>query len=191
MEKPTCRVEGCDRTSRYPKIRLCNPHYLRDRRFGDPLGSGAKPQQTTRERFDAKVIVRDTGCWEWSAGHFQATGYAILCMKCDDGKWRPKLAHRIGYEMYVGSIPDDLVIDHLCRNRGCVNPAHLQPVTHQDNVLRGFAPSAVSVRANRCHRGHEFTAENTYIKHRPNGRTKRDCRTCARLRDAKRQPRRR
>jgi hypothetical protein len=104
-------------------------------------------------------------------------------MRCPDGKWRPRLAHRIAYELFIGPIPNGLHIDHLCRNRGCVNPVHLEPVTQQENMLRGYAPSAVSHRANRCHRGHEFTPENTYIKHRPNGRIKRDCKECARMRD--------
>jgi hypothetical protein len=71
-----------------------------------------------------------------------------------DGKVR--LAHRVIYEYLVGPIPDGLSIDHLCRVRHCVNPAHLEPVTHRENVLRGQAPTAVNGRKTRCKRGHEF-----------------------------------
>lgn len=135
--------------------------------------------QTTRARFEAKILPRESGCWEWSAGHFKATGYALFCMKCPDGKWRPTTAHRISHELYIGPIPEGLVIDHLCRNHGCVNPAHLEAVTTRVNLARGMAPSAIAVRENCCARGHEYTPENTHV--RPNG--KRECRECTRARD--------
>lgn len=174
MSKGTCTVSGCDRPIRYKA--LCNAHYLRKLRHGDPLASGRTPK-TLRERFESKVIRAENGCWEWSGSHFQATGYAIFNVPSDrDGRWRPATGHRVSYELHVGPIPDGLSIDHLCRNRGCVNPAHLEPVTTRVNMLRGEAPSAVSVRENRCLQGHEFTPENTYTK--PNG--KRQCRECLR-----------
>lgn len=189
MEERTCRIEGCVKPWRYPKIDLCNAHYLRNQRHGDPLYVAPRP--TLRERFDSKVLKRDSGCWEWSGAHFQATGYAIFNVPSDrDGRWRPRTAHRVSYELYVGPIPDGLFIDHLCRNHGCVNPEHLEPVTPQDNVLRGEAPCAISVRENRCAKGHEFTPANTYLRRRANGKTKRECRECARRREAARPPRR-
>lgn len=178
MDKSTCTVAGCERPVRYRA--LCNAHYLRKLRHGDPLGSG---RRTLRERFESKVIRVESGCWEWSGGHFQVTGYAIFNVPSErDGRWRPVVAHRVSYELHVGPIPAGLVLDHLCRNRGCVNPAHLEAVTQQINTLRGEAPSAVSVRDNRCQQGHEFTPENTYTRMR-NGKPKRECRECIRERD--------
>ena len=151
-------------------------------------------KRTLRERFESKVIYAENGCWLWSAAHFQRTGYALFCIKSGDGKWRPTVAHRIAYELYKDPIPDGLEVDHLCHtwdtacpggpacpHRGCVNPAHLEAVTHRANNLRGRAPSAISFRENRCQQGHEFTPENTYIK--PSRPNKRECRKCMRVRD--------
>lgn len=187
VNKDKCSVPDCARPVRYKK--LCNAHYLRNMRHGDPLGSTARVPLSTSERFESKV-VRGPGCWTWTAAHFKKTGYALICMKDPrDGVWRPTVAHRVSYELFVGPIPEGKVLDHLCRNRGCVNPAHLDLVQQQENVRRGMAPSAISHRTNRCQRGHEFTPENTYVRIR-NGRVKRDCRECARRRERERSPRR-
>lgn len=86
------------------------------------------------------------------------------------------LAHRFTYELIAGEISDGLTIDHLCRNRCCVNPDHMQPVTQAENLLRGDGFVGVNARKTRCVNGHEFTDENTYV--RPNGR--RVCRACHR-----------
>jgi hypothetical protein len=122
------------------------------------------------ERFAMKVtMVRDNpaACWPWE-GAKDGKGYGRFWLK---GRDHP--AHRISYEMAHGYIPDDLEIDHLCRNRSCVNPAHLEPVTTRENLLRGKTLAARNAKATVCVNGHPFTAANTYP-----WRGKRLCRTC-------------
>lgn len=123
------------------------------------------------------------GCWLWIGSH-HPKGY---------GKVRAfgqsKLVHRFAYEVLVGPIPAGMTLDHLCRIRHCVNPAHLEPVTNRENILRGEAPPAVNATKTHCGNGHPFNAANTYIT--PHGY--RHCRACNRLAAAAykaRQPRR-
>lgn len=82
--------------------------------------------------------------------------------------------HQVIYEMIIGPIQQGLELDHLCRNHGCVNPAHLEPVTHKENVLRGTSPAAGHAKQTHCDRGHEFTPQNTLLY--DGGR--RRCKTC-------------
>lgn len=119
-------------------------------------------------RFWAKVQHSD-GCWEWQAA--TSAGYGRFGV----GK-KMMLAHRISYEMLVGPILDGLHIDHLCRNRLCVNPDHLQAVTHRENVLRGEAGMIQRMRT-ECPYGHPYDEINT---HWYQGR--RYCRACAECR---------
>ena len=120
-------------------------------------------------RFWAKVTEDDSsGCWLWT-GAIGSRGYAHFRV---DG--RTVVGHRLAYEALVGDIPAGLVIDHLCRNRSCVNPWHLEPVPERINILRGEALSAQRARQTHCKRGHEFTPENTYV-----WQTARICRPCA------------
>lgn len=108
------------------------------------------------------------GCWEWR-GACTERGYGILYR---GGK---KLrAHRHLYEEFVGPIPEKLVLDHLCRNKGCVNPSHLEPVTTRENILRGEGVTAQNAKKTECSKGHPFDAANTFW--RPEGG--RDCRKC-------------
>lgn len=109
-------------------------------------------------------------CWEWD-GPRTSMGYGIQWQGA-----RYKMAHRLSYEEHVGPIPDGLVLDHLCRNRGCINPAHLEPVTDAVNVLRGVGPTAVNAAKTECIAGHPFNDENTKI--RSHGWRK--CQECAR-----------
>lgn len=134
---------------------------------------GGKLNEKDQERFWQKVNKTD-GCWEWTAyrnafghGRFRLGGRLLL-------------AHRVSYEMMVGPIPEGLQIDHVCRNPPCVNPAHLEPVTHQENVRRGMVGKLNSANAAKTHcpRGHEYNCTNTYTR-RSGARV---CRACARER---------
>lgn len=75
------------------------------------------------------------------------------------GRRRAVLAHRLAYEILVGPVPAGLTLDHLCRNRACMNPAHLEPVTMRANVLRGEAPAARQARRTHCRHGHPLIPE--------------------------------
>lgn len=121
------------------------------------------------ERFWEKVRKGD-GCWEWLGARCEPGGYGRIRL---DGA--QLLAHRVAYEINVGAIPDDLTIDHLCGNRWCVNPEHLEPVERGENSRR-YA-SALT----HCKHGHEFTPENTRTYQR-GGRSRRACRACGRRR---------
>jgi hypothetical protein len=123
------------------------------------------------ERFWEKVEKSD-GCWVWTASQ-TSTGYGqFLVSGC------PRKAHRVAYELVVGPIPAGLVIDHLCRNRLCVNPSHLEPVTHRVNILRGTAPSVLAALRTHCVNGHEYTPGNTYFNRRGTQAGRRRCRIC-------------
>lgn len=127
-----------------------------------PLLTSAQAQ-----RFWAKV-EKTHDCWLWTAslGH---SGYGQF--GAFDTVWP---SHRIAYRQLIGPIEAGLTLDHLCRNKRCVNPAHLEPVTHHENTTRA-ASHARDLRTH-CKHGHEFTPENTYI--RSDG--SRQCKTCRR-----------
>ena len=79
-------------------------------------------------------VIQENGCWEWIGLKQPSDSY----LRPDNGygRWRGRAAHRVMYEMLVGPIPEGMELDHLCRFKACVNPAHLQPVTHAENVRR-------------------------------------------------------
>lgn len=121
-------------------------------------------------RWKRNVRVQPTGCWLWT-GPTTRNGYGVWSV--GPGKSQ-RAAHRIGYEHFVGTIPDGLQLDHLCRTRNCVNPEHLEPVTASENTLR---QDHAERRVVACPKGHPYTDDNTI---RRNGR--RYCRECDRAR---------
>lgn len=130
-------------------------------------------------RFWAKVNEQDE-CWVWT-GAILRNGYGYFGVT----KGRCIVAHRFAYMSMIGEIPEGLDLDHLCRNRACVNPYHLQPVTRRVNLRRGIGPQVSRERLGgrtHCIRGHEFTELNTYRA--PNGTRK--CRECYRVADRER-----
>ncbi|MBV6425512.1 MAG: hypothetical protein NAOJABEB_03333 [Steroidobacteraceae bacterium] len=124
-----------------------------------------------------KHVDTSSDCWLWT-GYRLPAGYGYIGPSIRGEKHQ--LAHRVSYELANGPIPDGLVIDHLCRNPPCVNPAHLEAVTHQQNTLRGNAPSAKLALQTHCKRGHELTEDNIYRD--PSHPNQRNCRICRRIR---------
>lgn len=125
-------------------------------------------------RFGTKIRIADSGCWEWTAS--LANGYGQYAIKTSRPK-RNRSSHRFAYEWFVGPIPAGMQIDHLCRNRACCNPEHLDVVTNAENSRRGAHGRLVTA----CVNGHEYTPKNTRI--RANGR--RACKECSRLQAAR------
>jgi hypothetical protein len=145
---------------------LCNKHYLELRRQGRWT---APP--TKQDRFWAKVNRRGPDeCWLWTASRYR-NGYGIF---------QGGYAHRYAYTLLVGPIPTRLTLDHLCRVRQCVNPAHMEPVTRGENVLRGESILAHNARKTHCQHGHPFDEVNTYYRLLRSGRYGRRCRECHR-----------
>lgn len=123
----------------------------------------------TIARFWAKVskhgpLWNDTPCWPWQ-GSIASTGYGVFAPPKRQYGYN-KLAHRVAYQLLVGLIPEQLTLDHLCRVRSCVNPAHLEPVSVKVNVLRGIGFTAQLAKRTHCPKGHAYDLWNTYIDKR-------------------------
>jgi hypothetical protein len=127
-----------------------------------------------RDRIRDSTSEEDRGhstpCWISKRAVTEA-GYTRICWQ---RRWY--YTHRLAYELFVGPIPEGLQLDHLCRQRACCNPAHLEPVTSRENTLRGTHPNAIASRLPHCRSGHEFTPENTRLTRQG----KRLCRECDR-----------
>ncbi len=133
--------------------------------------------KTVLERFTAKFDVRPGGdCWWWTAGQV-GNGYGRFSTGGLDIR-----AHRWAFEHWRGPIPAGLQIDHLCRNRLCVKPPHMEVVTNRVNVLRGVGPTARNARKTHCPQGHSYSGDNVYIY--PDGG--RSCRQCHNARQRRR-----
>ena len=117
-------------------------------------------------------------CWLYP-GYLDRNGYARLRVRTPDG-YRMLRVHRMIYEHLVGPIPEGLELHHRCETPACCNPAHLEPVTHRDNLLRGNGWPGVNARKTHCLHGHPFDEANTLVT--PDGR--RQCRACGRASSA-------
>jgi hypothetical protein len=119
------------------------------------------------DRFDARWTPEpNTGCWIW-IGTLDKYGYGRY------SRFHPRLAHRQSWIREHGDVPDGKHLDHLCRVRCCVNPAHLEPVTCRENLMRGKTLAAENSRKTHCAKGHAFSTENTLLI-----RGRRRCRAC-------------
>lgn len=134
------------------------------------------PTQDRLLRFARKIERTDT-CWRWIGNCHPDSGYGRMWFDRHDDR----SAHRLAYEWSGHTIPEGLTIDHLCRNRWCVNPDHLEAVSRGENTLRGDSPFSINARKTHCWRGHEFTPENTMTYNRM-----RHCRECGRIRKRER-----
>lgn len=125
------------------------------------------------DRFLSRVNRSGDGCFEWT-GRLDTNGYGAFTLTTN----QEVRAHRLAFELWGPGLPDDLEIDHLCRNPRCCRENHLEAVTHAENVRRGSSPAAYRANQTHCINGHEFTPENTYVR-REGWRM---CRECSRLR---------
>lgn len=129
-----------------------------------PQATSALTREQLYAQFLEKVEKAADGCWLWTGTKY-SNGY---------GQFKRQIAHRYSYRYAKGEIPDGLCLDHLCRNKACVNPDHLEPVTQGENLRR-----AGQGMQTHCPYGHEYTPENT----RRSTEGHRHCRACERVRD--------
>lgn len=154
---------------------LANPQLIRPS-YADVL------TEQQRAQFWARVEKGGSaGCWSW-LGPLNHQGYGLFYVT-RGGRRVAHRVHRIAWELLRSLIPDGLTLDHLCRNRGCVNPDHLEPVTSRENVRRGIGPTAINRRKTHCPQGHAYTPENTRRKAKRGDLVERFCRECQRLRN--------
>lgn len=147
--------------------------------MGHPAADTGKAVRPIEDRFWDKVRKTDT-CWQW-VGAINSAGYGSFRLSTTVSIQ----AHRWCYEVYRSPVPIDMVLDHTCRNRSCVNPDHLEVVTNRINVLRGYGACAQNARKTHCPKGHEYTPSNTYSRLL----NQRACRECRRASNRERKSR--
>jgi hypothetical protein len=164
-ERGTCSVQDCGKPT--VGLGLCSAHWQRQKKRGT-----TDERPSLEQRFWSKVDRRgDDECWPWTAGRLPGSDYGQFWVA---SAGQNVGAHRVAYELLVGPIPEGAYLDHLCRNHPCVNPAHLEPVTCQENLLRGETHAAANASKTHCPEGHPYDETNTYHM---GGR--RICRTCS------------
>lgn len=164
-----CTIDGCER-SVYGRG-WCNLHWQRWRKWGDPTYRLLHRNDPVA-RLMQKVNKVDSGCWEWT-GTMSSDGYGRFAV----GR-STTTAHRAAYSILVVPVPADLEVDHLCRNRRCVNPEHLEPVTRTENRRR-------QARCGRCPKGHVYEDHGVYVGW--DGKVR--CKPCHKEREAERRRR--
>lgn len=172
-----CVVDGCSREAR--ALSMCSSHYMRQRRWGDPTAI-KRMRGPALERFTHMYAVNEAnGCWEWR-GVLDKRGYGRFI----DENGSADMAHRWSYKHFVGAIPENLVVHHKCFNPKCVNPDHLEPATHRENIIEKGATNAAHVNSLKTHciRGHSLA--DAYIQNTRWGK-QRICRTCQKDRTRK------
>lgn len=175
-QKETCEIEGC--TSPHQARGWCAKHYRRWQKTGSPTAVRGNP--ITARPVKDRLVERigkgaANGCWVW--GGNLSDGYGTIAYL-----GRTQYVHRLMYELERGAIPAGLQLDHLCRNRACCNPAHLEPVTGRENLWRGVAPCILFNRTGYCQRGHDVSVAGVYVT--PKG--KQQCRAYMNLRQRRR-----
>jgi hypothetical protein len=179
-----CSVDGCAEDA--VQKGMCRPHYQSWWKHGDPLHVDKFTYRgTPEERFWRKVEKTDS-CWLWTA-QITPKGYGRFYL---DGRNRG--SHEVAYELFIGPIPAGLEIDHTCHSnsdctyvnedcphRRCVNPDHLEAVTHAENLSRRNGTSGPAPKTH-CLEGHPLSGDNLIIRHRSSGgKLRRECRTCS------------
>ena len=143
------------------------------------MPTGIYKRPSIKERlFKSFKINKKTGCWEWQLS-INTFGYGQIRVNNPRSMRKP---HRIMYELMKGKIPKKLSLDHLCRNRACINPDHLEVVTNKENILRGVGITAQNAKKTHCKRGHRLSGKNLFFYKKANQRM---CRTCNYIRNKK------